>query len=222
MISKASVPKAVFFDWDGTLADSYAYLNEAHSHVLAELGFEPFKKDEFKDYFGKPREILYTKIYKHRSEEAKILFEKYVNENCHKLTYVSGADTLLKTIFDLGLPMGIVSNKKGSIVRREIGHFGWNGYFPTIVAAGEASEDKPSGAPLLMAIEQAGLAHLNKADIWYVGDTETDLRCARDANCPVLLIAPYGIEKLNMREYNPIKIADNCHHLLEFLVAISR
>lgn len=213
-------PKAIFFDWDGTLADSYAFLNEAHSHVLQALGFAPFRKDEFKDYFGKPREVLYRHIYKDKSEDAKTLFEVYVNENTHKLRFMYGADRLLKTLDDMGMIMGVVSNKKGSIVRREIENFGWTGFFKTIVAAGEAKADKPSGEPLLLAAEHIGLSG-SQPFAWYVGDTEIDLQAAREAKCPVILIAPHGLGNIEIEEYNPIKIVGDCPELQEFLVALS-
>lgn len=213
-------PKALFFDWDGTLADSYAFLNDAHSSVFQALGFSPFRKDEFKDYFGKPREILYRHIYKDKSEDAKILFEAYVNENSHKLACMPGADALLKKLHEHEISLGVVSNKKGSIVRREIENFGWGDFFGVVVAAGEASADKPSGAPLLLAIERAGLKDRGP-HVWYVGDTEIDLHCAKEANCPAVLVAPHGPGEIKIHEYNPIKIVADCPELQEFLVALT-
>lgn len=150
-------PDAVFFDWDGTLVDSYSFLNDAHSTVLTSLGFAPFKGDEFKNYFGHPREKLYREIYKDRSEEAKTLFEAYVMENNHKIQALPGAEALLSALHALGVPMGVVSNKKSSFIMREIEHHGWGDFFAVVVGAGEAQADKPSGKPLRLALEKAGI-----------------------------------------------------------------
>lgn len=212
-------PEAIFFDWDGTLVDSYGFLNDAHSHVLKTLGFDPFRRDEFKEYFGKPREILYTTIYKHRSEEAKTLFEKYVNENTDKLKFMQAADLILELLASRNTKLGVVSNKKGSIVRREIENFGWSPYFSAVVAAGEASADKPSPEPLLKALNMTEISEARKT-AWYVGDTEIDMKCAQGAACPAVLLTAGEDMSAIEKEYNPILSLKNCQELYEFLVAL--
>ena len=220
MSAKIRHPEAVFFDWDGTLVDSYGFLNDAHSHVLGELGFPPFKQNKFKEYFGKPREILYTTIYKHRSEEAKVLFEKYVNENTDKLKYMPAADLILNLLKDRMTVMGVVSNKKGSIVRREIEYYGWSSNFSVVVAAGESAADKPSGEPLLKALSLTNFRD-KRHTAWYVGDTDIDMRCAQEALCPAVLLTAGEDMSATKREYNPILSLKNCQELYEFLVALN-
>ncbi len=219
MNARINHPEAVFFDWDGTLVDSYGFLNEAHSHVLKTLGFPPFKHDEFKEYFGKPREILYTTIYKHRSEDAKTLFEKYVNENTDKLNFMPAADQILDLLASRKTKLGVVSNKKGSIVRQEIEKFGWSTHFTVVVAAGESAADKPSGEPLLKALKMIEYIEKRKA-AWYVGDTEIDMKCAQEAGCPAVLLTAGEEMSAIKREYNPILSLENCQELYEFLVAL--
>lgn len=219
MKEKLKHPEAVFFDWDGTLVDSYGFLNDAHSHVLSALGFPPFRQDEFKEYFGKPREILYATIYKHRSEEAKTLFEKYVNENSDKLKFMPAADRILDLLTSRKIKLGVVSNKKGSIVRREIENFGWSSRFSIVVAAGEAIADKPSPEPLLKALTITD--HLESRETaWYVGDTEIDMKCAQEARCPAVLLTAGEDMAAIEKEYNPILVFKNCQELYEFLVAL--
>ena len=214
-----SKPDAIFFDWDGTLVDSYSFLNDAHSHVLTSFGFEPFKDDEFKLYFGKPREILYRQIYKDHFEEAKIRFEKYVFENNHKIQFLEGADNLLEALHQKQYLMGVVSNKKGSFILREIENFGWQKYFTSIVGAGEASEDKPSSAPLKMATERADI-DLKTHHVWYVGDTETDLKCAKEAGCPAIFMDGHDNAEKWIKEHQPALVIKECRELQEILVAL--
>jgi len=211
-------PDAVFFDWDGTLVDTFCFLNDAHSCVLMQLGFEPFKNDEFKGYFGQPREKLYRTIYKDKFEEAKALFEIYVMENNHKINPLEGAEALLVALHGLDIPMGVVSNKKASFIQKECENFGWTDFFLTYVGAGEADEDKPSGAPLVLALERSGISAKDK-HIWYVGDTENDLACAKNAGCELVFIKGHDDTKRLMDLYKPCLSVDNCTHLREFLVA---
>jgi phosphoglycolate phosphatase len=207
-------PQAIFFDWDGTLADTYSFLNDAHSHVRGIFGMPPFAEGEYKKYFGKPRDVLYTTIYGAENfEAAKAHFEDYVLENHVKgVKPLSGASELLKTLHDLGIPMGAVSNKKSDYLRLEAENFGWAHYFETYVGAGDAPNDKPSADPLYMAMERMGVQRGDVNDhIWFVGDTESDLKCAENAVCTCVYIKGDGIDLSKSPEYSPFLIYETCY-----------
>lgn len=173
-----SLPKAIFFDWDGTLVDSFAFLEGAHKHVTGHFGLPC---PDFHYYFGKPRDFIYQDIYGDKAVEAEKLFSAYVTEHhAAQLKLIDGAEDLLSVT---DIPMGIVTNKRGDFVRREIEVFGWSDRFLTVVGAGEAEEDKPSAAPLAMAAEG-----FEPSDIWYVGDSEADMECARNFGCEAIFI----------------------------------
>ncbi len=209
------LPDAVFWDWDGTLSDSYEFLNDAHNHTLVTLGFEAFKPGEYRTYFGKPREVLYPAIYKDKAEEAKEVFGAYVFDNAHKIKLIPGALEVLNFLHKSGVEMGIVSNKKAAFIQEELRHMKIGHIFTVVIGAGEASADKPSGAPLLFALEKAGVSH-KKQSVWYIGDTENDLACAKDAGCPALFLkGDPGSENL-IREYKPLFSFENYLQLREF------
>lgn len=216
------LPKAIFFDWDGTLADSYAFLEGAHNHVRMQLGKPSFRENEFQQYFGQPREILYKAFYAPHEEEAKKMFEVYVREHHLKLPALPGAEDLLKTLHAAGIPCGVVSNKKPEFIETEIRNFGWEAYFVASVGAGEASADKPSPAPLRLAVERAGLAGLEPDDIWFVGDTDNDLMCARDYGCPGILLGHMPNTPQLVAEFAPFLVVKDCHELDEFMLQCSK
>ncbi|HBR69556.1 MAG TPA: HAD family hydrolase [Rhodospirillaceae bacterium] len=218
MGSSLALPKAVFFDWDGTLADSFLFLRGAHSHVRNALGLSDLTAEQFDGYFGMPREVLYREIYGDEMELAKQIFEAYVRENHTQLEPLPGAGELLTAVAGHGITMGAVSNKKGDFIRDEIAHFGWQGHFASVVGAGEAARDKPAPDPLLLAIERASLK-LPLADIWYVGDTETDLRCSQEAGCVSVFIQHKESDKALIEAYKPALVVRNCHELCGFFVA---
>ncbi len=218
-VHKVTMPDAVFWDWDGTLADSYNFLNDAHNHTLAALGFAPFSDGEYRNYFGKPREVLYPAIYKDKCDEAKDIFQKYVLENSHKVKIVEGAKEVLDIFHNQNIPMGIVSNKKANLIAQELKHLGWSDYFRIIIGAGDAKTDKPSGAPLLLALENSNINH-NDNVVWYVGDTENDLACAKEVGCASLLLKDCVNADELIEKYSPIISFDNYYQLKEILVAI--
>ncbi|MGH1376931.1 MAG: HAD family hydrolase [Alphaproteobacteria bacterium] len=219
MSDKFELPYAIFWDWDGTLVDSYSFLNDAHNHTLRTLGFEPFKGDEYKEYFGKPRETLYPAIYKDKCEQAKDVFQSYVTENSHKILPLKGGKDVLSLLHKGGVKMGIVSNKKASFIEKEVAHLEWDHYFSIIVGAGDAQADKPSSAPLLLALKRSGIDHKEKS-VWYIGDTENDLACASEAGCKSLFLSGDVRTQELIEYYDPLFSFENHSQLKEFLVAI--
>ncbi|MGB4106703.1 MAG: HAD family hydrolase [Alphaproteobacteria bacterium] len=216
MKNNISLPKAIFYDWDGTLADSYKFLEGAHNHVRRELGLAEFKGEEFKAYFGHPREKLYNDLYGHEIEKAKTLFGDYVTKyHMENLKPMPGAKELLDAGKNLGILMGIISNKKAEFLRQEIRGFGWEGYFGAVVGAGDAPRDKPAADPLIKVAHEAGIMI---ADSWYVGDTDVDLQCAQNASCASVFLAHDSRSDEWTKLYKPFLIFKNCHLMAEFLL----
>lgn len=210
------LPEAIFFDWDGTLVDSFAFLESAHEHVMRLLGINVGKPGWFYPYFGKARDFIYNDIYGIRAKDAQGYFEKFVIQNHTKLIKPApGAEDLLKALHELNLVLGVVTNKKGDFVRAEIKAFGWDAYFASVVGAGEAAEDKPSAAPLELAVEQSGY---RGSEILFVGDTVADLLCAQHYGCPSVFIHPNPEEFEWLGNYSPVHVTSDCKALKEFLL----
>jgi len=211
--------KAVFWDWDGTLVDSFAFLHKTHNHVRSQFGMEGFTLEEFDGYFGKPREILYNNIYgADNVEEAKSHFESFVVEHHGEIKPMMGAERLLEVFVGLGLPMGVVTNKKGVLVRKEITNHGWDHYFTCeTVGAGDASEDKPSSAPLMLALEKSGL-EIEPHEILFVGDTENDVLCAHGAGAKIAFIEEDLKKHEIAKQYEALLMFRNCDEFSDYLL----
>jgi phosphoglycolate phosphatase len=210
------LPEVIFFDWDGTLADSYKFLEGAHNHVRRELGLNPFVGDEFKGYFGHPREKLYQELYGHEIDRAKDLFGTYVRDNHVKhLKPMPGAHELVKTCADLGIVMGIISNKKAEFLTLEIETFGWTEHFVSVMGAGDAGKDKPAADPLVKSAAEANVA---MDLVWYMGDTDVDLQCAQNAGCKAIFLAHDTRSEEWTTLYKPFLIFKNLPEMTEFLL----
>lgn len=183
-------PEAIFFDWDGTLVDSFAFLTKAHNSVKSQFGLSPFTGQEFTRYFGVPRDRLFIDIYGPHAADAKPAFEQYFHDNHLKeMVLIPGAEKMLDTIASLGIPMGVVSNKRSDFLRAEVEYLGWGKYFgDVVVGAGDAEADKPDPAPLILAASMCDNIDIGR--IWYVGDTQIDVECSRAAGCTCVVVAP--------------------------------
>ena len=211
--SALSKPAGIFFDWDGTLVDSFAFLTKAHNAVKSEFGLAPFTHDEFLRYFGVPRDQLFMDIYGEHAEAAKGAFEKYyIANHLKEMIVMSGAVEMLDTIASLDIPMGVVSNKRSDFFRAEVEYLGWNKYFgDVVVGAGDAVADKPNPAPLVLGVSKYD--NMKTEDIWYVGDTVVDVECARAAKCPCILVCP--VNGVDQDEAYVKNYAEICGFLLQ-------
>ncbi len=217
-MSKLDGIKAVFWDWDGTLVDSFSFLHKTHNHVRGIFGMPEFSVEEFANYFGKPREKLYRDIYGAENiEEAKGHFEAFVFAHHHEIQPMAGAQRLLEVFSDLKIPMGIVTNKKGVLVNKEIDNHGWGNHFICTVGAGEAGEDKPSHLPLLLALERSGL-NIKPSEVLFVGDTENDVLCAYAAGAKIAFIEEDTEKHEIARKHEALLMFRNCDEFTDFLL----
>lgn len=214
----ASSPSALFFDWDGTLVDSYAVLENAHNHTRQSLDLPALAPGEFMHYFGKPRDILYAILYPGKEAEGRAGFEAYYRaHHLDGIRILPGVPQLLEFAAEEGIPCGIVTNKKAAFIHEEISHLGWDLYFSSVVGAGDAIADKPSPAPLLLAIEKAEVLG-PKSSIWMLGDTENDLLCASRAGCKSVLVLSKSAQGEVLQQAPADLIFENCHNFQEFLL----
>ena len=99
-----------------------------------------------------------------------------------------------------GIFLGIVSNKTGELLRREVARLGWSGYFGSIVGAGDAPADKPACEPVHLALASSGVPA--GAEVWFVGDTAVDIECARNSGCVGVLLAEAMPTEAFAREFS--------------------
>lgn len=189
MKMKTVCPSAVFFDMDGTLVDSYGFLMNAHNHVREAFGQPAFTQDEFLYNLSRTTRDVYRDLYGDQEAEAKKILYAYVESHrSERMTPMAGAGDLLRFLSAQGIALGVVSNMTPKLLRSQIADLGWAAYFgDAVVGAGDAAEPKPSAAPLLLAAERAGISFVPER-VWMVGDTETDIACARAAGCVAVLL----------------------------------
>ncbi len=212
--------KAVFFDWDGTLVDSIPLLFSAHNHVRGAMGKDAWSKDEYRAAMLSSTREIYPKIYGEDAGKAQDMLYAFIFENHLKeLRVLDGAKEVVQSLAALNVPMGVVSNKRDDVIKREIEHLGWNKFFSVYNGAGLAAKDKPSGAPLLHGIAQHP-EKLTIHDVVYVGDTESDLGCAQDAGCPCVYIRNELFKPELVDKYKPIHVVHDLFELKEVLISL--
>ena len=185
-------PTALIFDWDNTLVDSWGTIHAALNSMFAEMGHPPWTLEETQLKVRKSLRDAFPAMFGDRWEEARRLYlAAFEALHLERLAPLADAEAVLRAGKDQGHYLGVVSNKTGRILRREVAALGWEPYFGRVVGAGDAPRDKPDRAPVDLALDGSGIPA--GPSVWFVGDTGIDMACAQNAGCvPILVHGPEG------------------------------
>jgi len=180
-------PRAILFDWDNTLVDSWATINEAQNFLMRAMGRPEWTIAETRERTRQSLRDAFPHYFGERWEEARdIYLERFRAIHLERLRALPGREGMLHALAGEGFFLGVVSNKTGELLRREVARLGWSALFGSIIGAGDAPADKPAREPVQLALAPSGVAA--GAEVWFVGDTAIDMQCAYNAGCiPVLL-----------------------------------
>ena len=189
-------PRAILFDWDNTLVDSWATIHEALNICMAAMEKPSWSLAETKQRVRLSLRESFPVHFGERWEEARqIYLDHFRSIHLERLSELPGRGEMLRGLAEEGIFLGVVSNKTGALLRRETEQIGWSAYFGTVVGAGDAAADKPDAAPVRLALAPSGIA-AGQA-VWFVGDTGVDMECAGNSGCvPVLLGGELAPEEL--------------------------
>lgn len=187
MNGKRYCARAVLFDWDGTLLDSYAADARAYLSMFRTLGISWTVREIDRHYspnwYRVYRAARIPRIHWQRADRLWGL--AYEKENPKLLPGARSVLRLLKKHFLLGL----VTSGNRARVRRQLRAFGLADYFSVCVCSEDAFRKKPHPAPLVLALKRLS-AEPNECV--YVGDTAEDIEMARRAGVrPIGVLGPF-------------------------------
>jgi phosphoglycolate phosphatase len=186
-LSRSPRPRALLFDWDNTLVDSWATINHAWNVTLTAMGRPGCTIEETREHVRQSLRDSFPRLFGERWEEARrIYLDAFTAVHLERLTPLPAAGEMIAALAEAGYYLAVVSNKTGSVLRREAEQLGWTRHFSRLVGAGDAIRDKPSAAPIELALLGSEIAP--SPSVWFVGDTGIDMECAVNGGClPVLL-----------------------------------
>ncbi len=178
----------VIFDLDGTLLNTIDDLSDSLNDVLNQHGYKQIPVDDVRRFVGNGAKNLVRLSLPEQTNEEVIteVFEEfkkqYKNNMQNKTRPYNGIMELLLDLSRYNYKIGIVSNKFDTAVKDLA-----NIYFGNLisVAIGETNDIKRKPAPdsIYTAVKELG-SDLNKTIL--VGDSETDVRTAKNAGIPCI------------------------------------
>ena len=180
-------PRAVIFDWDNTLVDTWPLIHSAINETMEKMDRELWHIDKVKTDIHKSMRESFPALFGENWQEAGEIYKNaYRSQHLNKMEFLSGAIELINFLHQKDILLFVISNKMGNTLRMELESLKMTDKFLAIVGAGDAAFDKPHKAPVELALGGSGLDP-EKDLIWFVGDTITDIECAINSNCQPIL-----------------------------------
>jgi 2-phosphoglycolate phosphatase len=206
--------RAVLFDFDGTLADSFAAITASVNHVRGLHDLPAKTEADVRGLVGLGLDNLLDELLPGVPIHQAI--DEYRDHHKHAMltqtTLLPGVAETLRTLSGRGLPMAVCSNKRAEFTRQLVMHLGLSAYFAAVLGPDDVGDRaKPDPAMLVEAARRLGVT---PAEAVYVGDMTVDVEAARAGGMPVWII-PSGAGRDDPAAAGPDKVLSRFDDIAE-------
>jgi phosphoglycolate phosphatase len=204
--------KAVIFDFDGTLVDSYQAITASVNHVRAGHNLPPLSEPEVRRCVGRgpayllkhtvPGTNLDQDLARYRAHHPSVL-----RSGTRLLPGV--ADTL-RCLKKFGLHLAVCSNKPRDFTRELLCFLTLVALIEVVIGPEDAARIKPAPDMLLAALKQL---KMTPPEVLYVGDMVVDIETARAAGVAVWVIPTGSDERSTLEAAKPDRILGSIQEL---------
>lgn len=183
-----TLPRAILFDLDGTLADTAPDLAAAANLCRTTRGLQPAAYELLRPVASAGARGLIGAAFGLQPsdegyEELRVEFLKnYADAIAVKTRLFDGIAALLQRLQDDGLLWGIVTNKAARFTDVLVPQIGLQ-HASCIISGDTTPHSKPHPEPLF---EAARRLKLKPQECWYVGDDLRDIQAGRSAEMPTI------------------------------------
>src|SRR5687767_9825123 len=181
--------RAVLFDLDGTLVDSYAALTEAVNHARRSEGLDELNAERIRGLVGDGVEKLLQRAFERTEIERHTVhaFESRYDEVCCEGSRVlADVEATLEQLSARGVEMAVCTKKLTFFSKTLLDLLELSRYFRAIVGPDLAGARKPEARHLLVTLESTRCA---PDETLFVGDMPIDVRAARNSGVDVAVVA---------------------------------
>jgi 2-phosphoglycolate phosphatase len=208
--------KAVLFDFDGTLADSYPAITASVNHVRGLHGLPALPNDEVKRWVGRGAGSLLARTVPTGDLDANCAaYRAHHPSVLHTGTrLLVGATEILNLLHERGLRLGLCSNKPVAFSRDLVDFLKIAPLLEVVLGPEDVARPKPAPDMLIAALQRLDVS---AAEALYVGDMSVDVETARDAGVKVWVVTTGSEERDALERARPDRLFTNLKEMaIEF------
>ena len=204
---------AVVFDFDGTLADSYAAIACSVNHVRSQRGMEALSIEAVKRYVGRGADYLLTHtVPGGRLAEDLACYRVHHPTVMLPLTQLlPGAAALVSALHRAGKKIGLCSNKPRLFSEELLQYLDLAACFDVVLGPEDVALPKPAPDMLLCALARLKLP---REQVLYVGDMVVDIETARSAGVCVWAVATGSEDRRKLVDAKPDRLLVDLQEML--------
>jgi phosphoglycolate phosphatase len=212
VVQQASPFRAVLFDFDGTLGDSYPAITATVNHVRALHHLGPLSEGEVRRHVGRGVEYLLAHTVPGGAPAADAAAYRAHHPSVLRsgTRLMPGAAEALEALHRRGLRLGVCSNKPVAFTRELVAYLGVAGWLDVVLGPEDVARPKPAPDMILAALDRL---HLPPGDVLYVGDMVVDVQTARAAGVAVWIVPTGSDEPQTVARAAPDRLLPDLHAL---------
>ena len=209
--------RAVLFDLDGTLVDSYAALTEAVNHTARVHGLRELTAARIRELVGDGIERLLQRAFERTdiSRDLVATFEtRYDEVCCGESKVLEDVEATLESLSDLGVEMAVCTNKPTFFSKKILDFLGLSRHLNAVVGPDLAGARKPDAKHLLHTLLSV---HCPPSEALFVGDMPVDIRAARNCDMDVAVVATGSASREQLVAAGPDHFLERFADLLDIV-----
>ena len=219
MTTNALRYRAVLFDLDGTLVDSYAALTEAVNYARREHGLHELSTMRIRECVGDGLLTLLQRVFEREDvpRSVQAAFERRYDEICcGESKVLADVESTLGELARDGVAMAVCTNKPTGFSRKILEFLRLAPYFSAIVGPDLAGARKPDAQHVLCTLASTGC---DAADALFVGDMPIDVHAARNSGLDVAVVPTGSSSSEQLRASHPDHYLNRFSDLLKVVRA---
>ena len=210
----------MFFDLDGTLADTIPLIVASYQHAFRTVLGEEVEEDRARAWIGRP---LLGALLEESPEHGHALDAAYREWNlantARLIRRYDGVPEMLRDLAAAGVRTAIVTSKRRETARLALEAVGVDHLVEVVAGLEDTERHKPAPEPLLHGAAALGV---EPGECVYVGDATVDLRAARAAGMAAIAVTWGAGSREALAAEGPDAVLDDVPALTGLLLGVER